>query len=539
MRTTSLTKTCRLMRLSMTAALLCLPIAGLADPPDFNGDGYADLAVGAPNENIGTATDAGAVNVLYGSGSGLSAAAPILNQFWYQGNAGVPDSAESYDRFGGALAWGDFNGDGYCDLAIGASGENLAEGAVTVLYGSSNGLDAYAPIPAQRWDQNSTVDVSEADDYFGNALAAGDFNNDGYEDLAIGSYFESLDASTTRCGTVTILYGSSAGLRDGPAIDGTGQFAVGLNQKMVELRDAAEAYDFFGASLTTGDFNGDGCADLVIGVSGEDIGLLANAGAVHVLYGSSTGLRTAGSRFVHQDTKGVLDVAEAYDYFGSDVAAGDFNGDGYDDLAVGVPSEDIGATNNAGAVNVLYGSVVGIKVAGDQFWHQNRSGVEDTAESDDNFGSDVAAGDFNGDGYADLAVGVPLEDSPAVGNAGAVNVLYGSSAGLRASSAADGTGRTDQFWHQNNTLGVIETNDYFGWTLAVADFNNDGRDDLAAGAPDEDTPAGVADAGAVVVLYGFWLSNGLDATGCQYWDQDATIDAAEADDGFGDGIYGH
>ncbi len=119
------------------------------------------------------------------------------------------------------------------------------------------------------------------------------------------------------------------------------------------------------------DYNGDGKDDLAIGVVGEDIGALVDAGAVNVLYGSGAGLTATGDQLWHQDSPGVLGGAEGGDSFGDALACGDFNGDGFDDLAIGVPLEDIGAIGNAGAVNVLYGSVAGLTASGDQLWHQD------------------------------------------------------------------------------------------------------------------------------------------------------------------------
>ncbi len=85
---------------------------------DFNGDGFADLAIGVPNEAVGTVTNAGAVNVIYGSTGGLSATA-TPDQFWTQNTPNVAGVADVDDAFGKALAAGDFNGDGFADLAIG------------------------------------------------------------------------------------------------------------------------------------------------------------------------------------------------------------------------------------------------------------------------------------------------------------------------------------------------------------------------------------------------------------------------------------
>jgi hypothetical protein len=202
------------------------------------------------------------------------------------------------------------------------------------------------------------------------------------------------------------------------------------------------------------DFNGDGKADLAVGVPTEG----RHAGGVNVLYGSAGRLSATGNQFWSQDSPAIADVAEKCDYFGRALAAGDFNGDGFADLAVGV-IEDLPGVEDAGGVNVLYGSAGGLSSSGNQFWSQDSSGVAGVAEDNDRFGATLAAGDFNGDGKADLAVGVPFEDLSGVNGAGGVNVLYGSAGGLSASG--------NQFWSQDSTgvAGVAESADHFGESL--------------------------------------------------------------------------
>jgi hypothetical protein len=148
--------------------------------------------------------------------------------------------------------------------------------------------------------------------------------------------------------------------------------------------------DSFGDALATGDFDGDGFVDLAIGVPGETVGGFATAGAVEILYGSAPGLTAGGDQLWTQNSSSILDVAEATDFFGKSLTVGDFDGDGRDDLVIGVSNEAIGLVSDAGAVNVLYGSGVGLSGSGDQFWHQDVTGINGTAGMGEHFGFSLA-----------------------------------------------------------------------------------------------------------------------------------------------------
>jgi len=205
---------------------------------------------------------------------------------------------------------------------------------------------------------------------------------------------------------------------------------------------------------------------LAIGVDGEDLTGTNNEGAVNVIYGSPKGLHKGlglPDQFWHQDSPGIVDTAEPFDLFGSELAVGDFNADGFDDLAIGVPFEDLGGTNE-GAVSVIYGSAFGLhENLGllNQFWTQDSQGITDTAEGLDQFGHALTVGDFNSDGFDDLAIGVPAEDLT-VSDQGAVNVIYGSASGLHRN-----LGLPDQFWSQDapNVEDTGELLDCFGLSL--------------------------------------------------------------------------
>jgi hypothetical protein len=505
---------------------------------DYNGDGFADLAVGVPFENLEAIRDAGGVNVLYGSAGGLQATAPA-DQFWSQDSPDVEGHAEAEDNFGWSLASGDFNGDGFSDLAVGAAGEGVgtatAAGAVNVLYGSAGGLQASSPAD-QLWHQNSPSvwGRAEAFDSFGWSVAAGDFNNDGFSDLAVGTAFESI-GSAAEAGAVNVLFGSAQGLQASNPNDQV------WHQESPSVRGAAESGDHFGWSVAAGLFNADGFADLAIGTPDEAVGAASSAGAVNVLHGSASGLRASNpdDQLWHQNSPGVHGSAEPFDFFGDFVTTGDFNDDGFDDLASSVEGEDVGSILEAGAMSVLYGSPGGLQAfsPAEQQWHQDSPGVEDSAEASDFLGFYPSAGDLNGDGYADLAIGVSDEDIGAIGNAGAVNVLYGSATGLQTAAPAD------QFWHQDSpdVEDDAESLDLFGSASAAADFNGDRFADLAVGVQSEDVGAtSRRDAGAANVLYGSATGLQTAAPSDQFWHQDSpdVEGTAETGDQFGWGFAG-
>ncbi|HEU5182306.1 MAG TPA: S8 family serine peptidase [Candidatus Polarisedimenticolia bacterium] len=475
---------------------------------DFNLDGIDDLAIGVPGEDSGSVYDSGEVEIYLGSSSGFGSAP---NQTWWQGANGLDGTPEAGDRFGSALAVGDFNGDHFDDLAIGAPGDSIngarEAGAVSILFGSSAGLSAAAD---QRWHQDSSgvQGVAELADRFGAALASGDFDHDGYADLAIGSPGDGINSGTYNAGAVTILYGSSGGLTS------TG------NQRWYQdglgLSISSESGDLFGAVLATGDFNHDLRDDLLIGSPTEDIDDAIDAGMIVVLYGTSTGLLSTGAKVWHQDTtEGSIEVAmvaETGDFFGSSLAAGDFDGDGRDDAAIGVPGEDVVDTENAGIVSILYGSSSGLSASGNQAWNQGESSdLEGSLDADDRMGCSVAAGDFNHDGYSDLAVGSCGENNSDTGNAqGMISILYGGGSGLRSTG--------DQVFSQSSPgiLDTAEAYDGMGVALVTGFFNGGSICDLAIGVPGEEASVDRSDSGVVNVLFG--TTGGLSDAGNQLLD---------------------
>ncbi|PZF92329.1 hypothetical protein C1I93_19660 [Micromonospora endophytica] len=412
----------------------------------------------------------------------------------------------------------DFDGDGVDDVAITSDLWNTGlphypTGLVVVRYSSAPQVDYYAGV----------LSTGSGCGCFGAALAAGDFNGDGYDDLAIGDSDEVDPGNKTHAGGVWVFPGSRTGL----LVDSAQHF----NQSSPGVPGAAEDYDWFGSALAAGDINGDGRDDLAIGAFGEAIGSVEEAGAVTVLYGGVSGLRTTGVQQLHQNQAAVPGSAERRDHFGGTLAIGKFNNNKYADLVIGAPQENDGnAWTGTGMVTLMWGSANGVKLSGATSVTgaavQKATGRADTIAW--YLGDALAIGDVNGDGFSEVIAGASGAQTPHI-NGGLIAVFTGRSGGLSGSAVKIITQRTA------GMPGSPESDDRFGAALAVGDVTGDGRADVLVGAPGEaiGTKTG---AGTVVLLKG--SASGLTGSGAQGFDQDHSVvpGGAERDDRFGGAV---
>ncbi|MFD4114128.1 FG-GAP-like repeat-containing protein [Streptomyces niveus] len=425
-----------------------------------------------------------------------------------------------------AIPSADFNRDGINDLVVGLPLVASSDGSVTVLPGTTAGPGSAA---RRTINQNSpgVPGNSEAGDLFGSANAWGDVNGDGYADLIVGSPGENGTTGQTDTGVVAVLHGPGLNTGKGYWTDATtrtageklgttvtsGDFNADGNADILSVAPgkpgrwwawdgksgaaksgylnstaytAASSY----ASAVSGDFNKDGYADAA--VSFRDPG---GVGRLLWLKGSATGLQRVG-------------VLEARG--GRSLAAGDLNGDGYTDLAVGQPSTtESGHTLKGGAVTAVFGSATGLTSTGRKTFGQDTAGVPDTGETGDDMGASVSVGDVNLDGYDDILTGLPGEDITRGGvaqtNAGQVILLRGSSTGPTATGSAA--------YHQDTAgvPGTTESNDRLGSSVSLTDLSGYSRADLAIGADGED-----GDNGTVLQLDNSSTSGIVTSSGVYY-----------------------
>lgn len=458
---------------------------------DFNGDGYSDLVVTSPWDKLASGAGSGGFHIVPGSASGI-----------------VPSKSKFFtfpEKFVGVVTYSaDFDSDGFDDLVVssesgmvngdGTSGSPIGyRGTVRVLYGSSSGLTT-AGMQVLTPGTGSIPLVGDGLDEFGHSLAAGDFDNDGFDDLAIDAPTTRTDASEEADlnSTVWIFSGTADGLSTSdPA-------------SLTNDADAIGTPSGSGESLASGDFDGDGLSDLVLGQR-------VDGPIVTILPGSASGVTTTGKQEFSLADVGV--DPESGGGAGS-LEVGDFGRSNHDDLA-------FGATAQSDVVAVLYGSDAGLATVNRQLWgHANLSGINGgPVQARGGFGSALAAGDVGYSAYDDLAIGAP-DDSTGKGS---ITVLVGSATGLVAAHG--------KRWTQNSTgiSGAAEAGDGFGQALHLGLFNKSSKAGLGISAPTEAIGSKTR-AGGINVIYG--SSTALTSTGNSFLTQDTAgmVGVVEKDD---------
>ena len=369
----------------------------VASAGDFNGDGIDDVIVGAPEDDNNFETGSGSAFIFFGQDltSGVSLRADADADIILNGQSGG-------DEFGISVASaGDFNGDGFDDVIIGANRDDntdtLQSGRAFIFFGQNPVGQISLRADA---DANVILDGQSAGDRFGESVAsAGDFNGDGFDDVIVGAHLDSNNGESSS-GSAFIFFGQNP----------VSQIILRADADADIILDGQGAQDFFGASVASaGDFNGDGLSDVIIGASNDNNNGQLSSGSAFLFFGQiPVGQLTLRA---DADADVILDGQSADDLFGISVAsAGDFNGDGFDDVIVGAERDDNNGESDSGSAFIFFGSnpVGQLTLRADA----DADIILDGQSSGDNFGGSVAsAGDYNGDGLVDVIVGAHFDDN--------------------------------------------------------------------------------------------------------------------------------